>query len=135
MTYTWGGDPSNSTLEEVRHYVGDIDSARPLLTDEDINFELGKVGNDAVTAADRCFRRALSRLAPTAFDRSGTKFSASRSQRFNQVSDAYKLFKEEFGASISPVGWSEHSVSDVTSIESDSDFRQPRFKTGQFDNS
>ena len=36
MTFTYTGDPSASDVEEVRFNIGDTDSTRPMLSDEEI---------------------------------------------------------------------------------------------------
>lgn len=38
MAFTYGGDPSNSTLEAIRFYAQDTDAANAFLSDEEINF-------------------------------------------------------------------------------------------------
>lgn len=38
MTFTYGGDPANSALEQVRFLIGDTDSTRPLLNDAEIQY-------------------------------------------------------------------------------------------------
>lgn len=40
MSWTYSGDPSASEKDQVRFYLGDVDSSFPLLTDEEINFLL-----------------------------------------------------------------------------------------------
>ena len=40
MSWTYSGDPSASEKDQVRFYVGDVDSTFPLLTDEEIGFLL-----------------------------------------------------------------------------------------------
>lgn len=40
MTFTYDGDPSESSLEEVRFLVGDTDKDEPLLQDEEIEYLL-----------------------------------------------------------------------------------------------
>lgn len=38
MTFTYGGDPSNSRLEAIRFYSQDVIAENPFLTDEEIAF-------------------------------------------------------------------------------------------------
>jgi len=41
------------------------------------------------------------------------------------------MFREEHGGETLAALWSEHSSADATSLESDSDYREPRFKIGE----
>lgn len=58
MTFTYTGDPASSALEEVRFLVGDTDSTRPLLSDEEIQYAIDKwdplYGSNILTAAVCC---------------------------------------------------------------------------------
>ena len=127
MSYT---GPSNSTSDEVRFYTGDTDTNDEILTDAEIAFELTATSDDAVAAAFRCFRRILAKLARK-IDRSGPRFGASRSQKFQHYKDLYDAFKEEHSSEVTAALWSEHSFDDVESLESDDDFRTPRFSMGE----
>src|SRR5574343_147039 len=41
MTWTYSGDPSSSTLDEVRFLIGDTDTNDQLLSDEEITYLIG----------------------------------------------------------------------------------------------
>jgi hypothetical protein len=53
MTFTYS-DPSDSDLEAVRFRIADTDSDRPLLTDEEIEYELAEAGDDVLLASLGC---------------------------------------------------------------------------------
>lgn len=40
MSFSYSGDPAASDLDEVRYRLGDTDSSNPLLTDEEIQFQI-----------------------------------------------------------------------------------------------
>ena len=42
MSWSYSGNPASSDLDQVRFYVSDTDSARPLLADEEIAFLLAQ---------------------------------------------------------------------------------------------
>lgn len=42
MTFAYGGDPAASDKDAVRFLLGDVDSAEPLVTDEEILYALDK---------------------------------------------------------------------------------------------
>jgi hypothetical protein len=129
MTFTWSGTISTD-LSKVRHIIRDTDSTDPLLTDEEINFELSEC-SDVYGAAKRCVRRILAKFARET-DRSGARFSATRSQKFQQYKDLLDELAEETMLSAEPY-WSENSVDDADDIESDSDERQAAFLPGRED--
>jgi hypothetical protein len=58
VTFTYGGDPAASPLEEIRFLVGDTDSTRPLLSDEEIDYVIAKwdplYGSTTLNAAVCC---------------------------------------------------------------------------------
>lgn len=53
MTFSYSGNPGNSTLDEVRFLIQDTDSSDPLLTNEEINYLIG-VYTDPYLAAISC---------------------------------------------------------------------------------
>lgn len=53
MAWSYGGNPSTSTYDAVRFYVGDTDSTDPQLQDGEIDFLMSLEGNDTLRAAAR----------------------------------------------------------------------------------
>jgi len=131
MAFTWIGDLSTN-LDKVRHIIGDIVSTDPLLTDEQINFELNENGSDIYLSAACCIDRILAKLARE-MDRSGAKFSATRSQKFQHYRDLRAQLDTKAGLGDGP-SFDIASKSDAESIESNTDFVPPIFKVGQDDN-
>jgi hypothetical protein len=60
MTFTYD-DPSSSDLEAVRFRIADTDSDRPLLTDEEIEYELAEADDDVLLAALGCAEALIAR--------------------------------------------------------------------------
>lgn len=60
MTFTYDG-PNDSDLEAVRFRIADTDSDRPLLTDEEIEFELAEASDDILQAALSCAEALVAR--------------------------------------------------------------------------
>lgn len=129
MTFTW--DPTvDSDLMTVRGNTGDIISTDPLLTDEQINVALAQTNNtDQATLL--CIRKILA-IFGREMDRSGPRFNASRSQKFQHFTDLKAEYENLVGESAGP-SWSEHSESDAEEIETDTDFVPPSFKIGRDD--
>lgn len=40
MTWSYSGDPSSSPKDQQRYLIGDTDSRKPILQDEEINYEI-----------------------------------------------------------------------------------------------
>lgn len=56
MTWTYTGDPSVSTRDQIRFLIGDTDSTDPLLQDEEIEWTLTNAGGSIYQAAhDLCY--------------------------------------------------------------------------------
>lgn len=54
MTWSYSGDPSTSDKDKVRFLVGDKDTNEQLLTDEEINFLVGKHDSIWGACAEAC---------------------------------------------------------------------------------
>ncbi len=61
MTWTYSGDPSESGLDAVRYRIQDTDEDRPLLEDEEIEYELIEANNDVLQAALSCAEALIAR--------------------------------------------------------------------------
>lgn len=44
MSFSYGGDPGSSELDEIRFYLGDTDENAPFLSDEEIGFLIDRYG-------------------------------------------------------------------------------------------
>lgn len=51
MTWSYSGDPSSSTLDEVRFLIQDTDTTDQLLSNEEINYLIDAYADDAYSAA------------------------------------------------------------------------------------
>lgn len=51
MTWSYGGDPSNSSTDRVRFLCGDTDTNNQQVTNEEISFLLSETNSDAYLAA------------------------------------------------------------------------------------
>lgn len=54
MTWSYSGDPSSSTLDEVRFLIQDTDTNDQLLSNEEINYLIAGYADDAYSAAVAC---------------------------------------------------------------------------------
>jgi hypothetical protein len=120
-------------LAKVRLQIGDTDTDDQLLSDEEINYVLGRYA-EVDRASYECAKILLAQPeAARAVDRTGTGFSATRSQRFQHLKDLVA----QWGATsrlTSGVTLTGGSISEKTSLESDTDYVPAAFERGLHDN-
>ncbi len=63
MTWTYSGNPANSLLDAVRYEIGDTKESDPLLSNEEIQYELARSANDVLRAAARCCETIAAQFA------------------------------------------------------------------------
>ncbi|MFH1738822.1 MAG: hypothetical protein ABIH23_07420 [bacterium] len=132
MTFTWDATEVTTDLAKVRSKIGDTNSADQFLTDEQIEEELSENGDSVPHAIVSCIKLILAILARKP-DRSGARFSSTRSQLFQHYKDMLASMEASLASSAGP-SWSEHTESDADDMEDDDDFVQPSFKVGRDDN-
>ena len=139
MSWTYDGSPGSDTAtgrrDAVRLYIGDTDSTNPLVTDQEIEFAL-ESRSDNLYGASAELLRALA-----------SKYARRANTRFEGVSIDYGKIAAEFRAQAlraeaealrngglgAPIA-SGISISDMTSVDDDSDRVDSAFKRGQFRN-
>lgn len=132
MTWTYTStDPSGTTRDQVRTYIGDTDTTDQLLTDEQIAFALtegGTVSLAAAIAAD-WIAATFARKA----DKSVGDLSISYSQTAQQFSKlADRLRSESSRISLPYFGGISQSAKDTR--EADTDRVKPAFTVDMLDN-
>ena len=133
MTWTYSATSISTDLAKVRLTIGDTDTNDQLLSDEEINYVLGRY-DDVDRASAECIKILLAQPeAARAVDRSGTGFSATRSQRFQHLRDILAELQAKAtsaaGATLTGV-----SVSERETLESDSDYIAASFEVGLHNN-
>ena len=132
MAFTYSSTSISTDLAKVRLMLGDTDSDDPLLTDEEINYVLGRY-DDVDRAAAECCRLVLaSPKVARAIDRNGTGFSATRSQRFQHLKDLLDMLTSK-ARIITAATFTGASVSAQETRESDSDYVPAAFERSQHD--
>jgi len=133
MTWTFDEEDISTNLAKVRVTIGDTDSDEELLSDEIINFRLTQASDNVKVAAIACVRDILAKLSRKT-DRTGTGFSASRSQKFEQYS---ALLKELTGDAtlVATATLTGGSISERENLrDDDDDYEYPAFYRGLHDN-
>jgi hypothetical protein len=123
VTFTWDtATLTTSALQQVRATIGDIDSGKPLLTDEQINWRLGQYSSSVTPAAIACVRDIIAKLARDV-DRSNVGFSSTRSQQITHFKDLLTQLQAD-NMTLAEVSLGGVSDSAEEALNSDSDYRQ-----------
>jgi hypothetical protein len=141
MTWTYGGAPGTTSAatrrDAVRLLVGDTDTTEQQTSDEEIAFALSQ-GSDDIYVAGAIICRAISGKYARLVDSSVESVSSSYSQRAAQYAElAVRLTKDSkrlgsVGLGVPDAGGI--SISDMISVESDTDRVPGAFRIDQFNN-
>lgn len=125
MTWTYSGDPTSSARDQLRYRIGDTDQSSPLLSDEELDFELAEVSGSVARAAPSAAEEILSRFARQV-DKSVGDLRISASQRHAQYARTVAKLKKSLRRGAAP--WAGGiSVSDKESRAADTDSVEPAF--------
>lgn len=137
MTWSYSGNPSDSSLDEVRFLVGDTDSADQLVQNEEISYAIA-TESSSLLAAVRVLRALAGKWARKADKAVGDlKISYSQLQKsFLALAD--KLEKTELSPLTGGLKGTPYaggiSISDKDSVADNTDRAEPAFKRGLHDN-
>lgn len=129
-TWTYSGDPSASTKDAVRHYIGDTNNQSQVFSDEEILFQIGEEGSARLAAA------ALAEMIAASGDLVDKKIGDLSISRSQQSAEMKALAKSLRGrAAMGGIGIFAGGISHANkdTYESDPDVNQPTFYRGQFD--
>lgn len=132
MTVSYSEDPSDSEKDEIRYKIGDTDTDNALLTDEEINFVLGR-NSDIYSAAADCCDAIVAKYSRRADSSVFGDLDVDLSQVVEQYRELAGDFRKKSLASQIPYAGGI-SESDKSSKESDTDRVTPRFERGLHDN-
>lgn len=128
MSWSYSGDPSQSTLDQVRFLIGDTDDTDPQLSNEEIQFQIAQHESPELAGAHCC------EVLSAKFARLVTKSVGSLSIQFSELQDHYKSLKEQLyahaGADKVPPYCGGLLVSDKEANEIADDVVQPAFRVG-----
>ena len=133
MTWSYSQDPSISTKDEVRFYVGDTDDTDQQVQNEEIEWAITETASARGAAAlvARAIAAKYARLA----DQSVGDLRFSYSQRQEHYTDlAERLELQEGRRFMSEMYAGGISESEKRSVESNTDRVSPNFTIGMHDN-
>jgi len=134
--WSYSGDPSSSTKDQVRFLIGDIDPKNPLLTDAEINFTIVDEGSPN-EAAISCVQAIIARVARDLTestkdgDKQKTKNLSDKLQNYKDLAVQLRLKR---GRRLTGLGAGGISVSDKTARDQDPNRVKPNFTRELMDN-
>lgn len=95
MSWTYSGDPSSSSLDELRFKIGDTDIKDPELQDEELNYVISNVtsgGGYSALKASMVALRAILAKYKTLIDEKVGDVDVKWSQRYKRVKELLKEY-------------------------------------------
>lgn len=131
MSWTYSGDPSASSLDEVRFLIGDTDTTDQLLQDAEVTYAITKYTDPLQAAVSLCVQLAakFARLVDVADDTVKAAFS-QRSKGFASLADTLK--QQLMTPLVGPWAGS-FSLDYQKQVASDVSMVQPQFTIGMTD--
>jgi len=124
--WSYGGDPANNQVDEVRMLVGDTDPSRKLITDTEIEYYISKAAEvyEAAYNTALAIRASMAKLT----SKSGRDFSEDASKAF----DHYTVLADDLllKAPMAIPRAPQLSRADRDSMRQNSDLIQPSFGGG-----
>ena len=128
---TYSGNPASSKKDEVRFWLGDINMARPLWYDAEIEFMVGRTPNTRMAASH------LLEIKAQEFARKADIRVGDVSKAYSKAADSMKKFAEglkEDALKTARPFFGGLSKSGKKDLLDDNDATQPQFYIGQTDN-
>lgn len=135
MTWTYSPTDLSTDLAKVRLYIGDTDTSDQLATDEEINAVIA--GTDGLYSAAALMCRSVSAKFARQIDTSVESVSRKASQRsvqYAKMAENYTTQSSQSGAGLGVPFVGGVSISEMDSVENDSDRVPPSFRRGMFSN-
>ena len=128
MSWSYSGDPTDSTRDKVRFLIGDTDAADQQLSDEEIDSALTDSADEPYAAAIACTSALVSKYTRKSDKRMGDLYIF-----YSQIAKGYKdlvsQLRRAFAIKLAAPYAGGISVSDKDSTADDSDRVPPAFTT------
>lgn len=133
MSWTYSGDPSSSTRDEVRFLIGDTDETDPQLNDQEVEYLLAANGDNSQLAAASCADAIASKYTRLV-NKSVGDLSISYGERAQKYTELAGKLKGDATIALAAPYCGGISVSDKEIDPDNSDQVRPHFKVGVHDN-
>lgn len=130
MTWSYSGDPSDSTLDAVRFLCGDTDTTDQLLNNEEVSFLILGQPSEFNAAADAC--EAIASKFARKIDRNAIGLSAALSQKVRHYEGRAERLRRMATRDLE-IFVGGLSISDKDALFDNADATQPSFSIGQDD--
>jgi len=102
VSWTYSGDPATSDRDAVRFWVGDVDTTRELLSDQEIDFLLTSPYDSVLLVAAQCAEVLAGRYAgEVSVSTDGTSVATSELQnKYEQLATSLRDQYKESGAGL-----------------------------------
>jgi hypothetical protein len=135
MSFTYSGDPANSPLDAVRYHIGDIEEAKCLVQDEEIDYALAEESDVRLASANVAEAIAARATREVSWVRGRVEY------RPGEMADRYYKLAAQLRDQVTGAGSygvdsayaGGISAQTVAAAEADADRIEPRFKRDQFD--
>ena len=132
MTWTYGNDPANDPVDEVRLLVSDTDSSDPLISDEEIAYFIAK-GGTGVGAAYLAANAIAAKFGRLADEKTGM-VEVKWHQRYKAYSQLAADLKRQLVLQSVPVPFGGGiSITDIENRRDDTDRLAEVFRLGMND--
>lgn len=135
MTWTYSGDPSDSPRDEVRFLVGDTNTNKQLVSDEEIAFALASTSDSTYGAAALCARAIAGKFSREVNGRFESIWSddGSKSKQFFDLARRLDIqAKTAGGLALGSPYVGGVSRADMESVRANTDRVDSAFMRGQF---
>lgn len=132
MSWTYSGDPTTTTRDELRYLIQDTDTDHQQFSNEELAYLLTEHSDDPNVAAVHACETLIAKYARLA-DKSVGDLSISYSQIGKQYESLLKQVRRRAAAASMTPWLGGRDITDKDSNEADSSLVQPAFKRGLMD--
>lgn len=129
--WSYSGDPSASSLDQVRFLIGDVDPKDPLLTDAEVMFTVNQEGslNEAAISCVQAIVAKTAKLVTTLSQEATDKEQKALSDRLGHYKDLAVQLRLKRGRRLSGISAGGLSVSGKCAADQNTDRVRPAFTT------
>lgn len=131
-TWSYSGDPSASSRDAVRYYIGDTDSTLQQLTNAEIDFQLTEDGSSLAAAVNCCYaiQARYARLVSSADD----KVKKELQQKASAYEKLALNLRSRLVRKTATITAGGLSVAEKLTTREDTDLVQPTFTRDMMEN-
>lgn len=119
MSFSYTGNPKDSTVNEIRFIVGDTNKANYLLEDEEIQYMIDKY-TDVNQAIYEILQNMLNKVASEVSEKLGPQ-EVKNNEKFMNYKELANFYRKQINSSLSPPWFKEphDTIFDIGMLEND----------------